>query len=318
MVSWGATAMAAKMERLAGRCTRRLLLATVLTAMTACSDLLGIPSDPTLVATGPWRCLNQTPAVAPTALSPQATVRVQACNFITNCTTNVTGLTAKLCDKRDVGCNSPRLTGIADSNGEFRFQVPTAGGGFDGYLLIDSQVASCTDPEAFGSVAGKVLCDLVAPTCDLGAPDARCYLKMYAPSMLFFNPPIAADVTEPIPLQLFPTSGLPAVIGAAGIHVDPAGGNLLIQALDCNGKPAAGVTYRISQYGSQVSPLYVSNGIVSESVTQTDASGVGGFVGIPPGFISVTGYNSDAVAIGEIGVQTAASVLTYSALLPAH
>ena len=295
-----------------------MTIAGLLLALPACSQVLDIPSDPMLVATGPWRCLSQTPVTAPPSSSAMANVRVQACNFITNCTTTVTGLTAQLCDKRDVGCTNPRLTGITDTNGEFRFQVPTAGGGFDGYLLIDSQVASCTDTEAFGTVAGKVLCDLVAPTCDLTAPDVRCYLKVYAPSMLFFNPPIAADVMSPIPLQLFPTSGLPAVIGAAGIQVDPAAGNLLIQALDCDGKPAAGVSYQISQYGAQVSSLYVNNGIVTESVTHTDATGVGGFVRVPPGFISVTGVNSDGVTIGAIGVQAAASVLTYSALLPAH
>jgi fatty-acyl-CoA synthase len=38
-------------------------------------------------------------------------------------------------------------------------------------------------------------------------------------------------------------------------------------------------------------------------VTHTDASGVGGFVGVPPGFVSVTGYNSDGVAIGEIALR---------------
>jgi hypothetical protein len=291
-------------------------LLTLLAPAASCSQVLDIPGDPQLVATGPWRCLNQSPAVTPAAPSAQASVRVQACNFITDCTTSATGLTARLCDKRDVGCTSPRLTGITETDGEFHFQVPTAGGGFDGYLLVDSQVASCTDATAFGSVAGKTLCDLVAPTCDLTAPDARCFLKVYAPAMLFFNPPVVADMATPLALQLFPTSGLPAVIGAAGIQVDPSAGNLFIQALDCDGKPAAGVTYQIAQYGSQVSPLYVNNGIVSESVTHTDSTGVGGFVRVPPGFVSVTGYNSDSVAIGEIGVQAAPSVLTYSALLP--
>jgi hypothetical protein len=283
----------------------------------ACSQVLDIPSDPKLAATGPWRCLSQPSAAASAgAASAQATVRVQACNFITDCTTTASGLTARLCDKRDVGCNNPRLSGITDTNGELTFQVPTAGGGFDGYLLVTSQVASCTDAQAFGAVAGKNLCDLVAPMCDITAPDARCYLPVYAPAMLFFNPAIVADVETPLPLQLFPTSGLPTVIGAAGIQVDPTAGNLFIQALDCDGKPASGVTYQIAQYESQVSPLYVDNGIVSESVTHTDSTGVGGFVRVPPGFVSVTGFNSDSVAIGAIGVQAAPSVLTYSALLP--
>lgn len=289
----------------------------LLLAPVACSEVLDIPNDPKLVQTGPWRCLGQSsPATAVSPPSAQASVRVQACNFISDCTTNATGLTARLCDKRDVGCNNPRLSGITDTNGELRFQVPTAGGGFDGYLLVTSQVASCTDTQAFGAVAGKTLCDLVSPTCDISAPDMRCYLPVYAPAMLFFNPPIVADVDTPLPLQLFPTSGLPTVIGAAGIQVDPTAGNLFIQALDCDGKPASGVTYQIAQYQSQVSSLYVDNGIVSESVTHTDATGVGGFVRVPPGFVSVTGYNSDSVAIGEIGVQAAPSVLTYSPLLP--
>ncbi len=295
-------------------CVGGLLL--VLTPV-ACSQVLDIPSDPKLLATGPWRCLGQSLAMAPAApVNAQANVRVQACNFISDCTTNATGLTARLCDKRDVGCNNPRSTGITDTNGELRFQVPTAGGGFDGYLLVTSQAASCTDTQAFGAAAGKTLCDLVAPMCDTTAPDARCYLPVYAPAMLFFNPPIVADVDTPLPLQLFPTSGLPAVIGAAGIQVDPMAGNLFIQALDCDGKPASGVTYQMAQYEDQVSPLYVDNGIVSESVTHTDSTGVGGFVRVPPGFVSVTGYNSDSAAIGEIGVQAAPSVLTYSALLP--
>ena len=81
------------------------LLAAALAAtpgLPACSQVLDIPDDPRVVATGPWRCLNQLP-VAPAASGPLASVRVQACNFITNCTTMASGLTAKLCDKRDVG-----------------------------------------------------------------------------------------------------------------------------------------------------------------------------------------------------------------------
>jgi hypothetical protein len=292
------------------------LFTLLLLTLVGCADVLDIPSDPKLVATGPWRCLKQAPPMLPAAPTAQAQVRVQACDFITECKTSVSGLTAKLCDKLDVGCNSPRQSAIVDINGEFRFQVPTVGGGFNGYLLVDSRVAYCTDGEAFGTVAGKVLCDLVAPQCDLTAPNELCSAKVFAPAMLFFNPPIVRDVELPLPLQMFPTSGLPAVLAAAGIAIDPTAGNLFIQALDCDGHPAAGVTYQIGQYGSQVSTLYVNNGIVSNSVTQTDATGIGGFVRVPPGFVSVTGYNTEGVAIGQIGVQAAPSTLTYSALFP--
>lgn len=291
----------------------------LLVILCGCADLLDIPSDPKVVASGPWRCLGQASSMIRAAPAAPAAVRVHACNFITNCTTTVTGLSAKLCDKRDVGCNTPRLGDITDAQGELRFQVPTAGGGFDGYLLVNSRVASCGDPQAFGAVAGTGFCNLVSPGCDLGArDDPRCFLPVFGSAMLFFNPPIVRDLDAPLPLQLFPTAALPAVIAAAGIEIDPTSGNLFIQALDCDGKPAAGVSYEIAQHGGRVSPLYVENGIVSSTATRTDSSGVGGFVRVPPGFVSVSGRNSDGVSIGEIGVQTAASILSYSALLPAR
>lgn len=283
-----------------------------------CAELLDVPDDPYVAPSGPWRCLNQAATATTSETATEAHVRVRTCDFITDCTTNVTGLTAKLCDKRDVGCNQPRLSGISDQDGEFRFQVPTAGGGFDGYLRVDSGLAFCTDPAAFGAVAGATLCSLTSPACDLAMPDQRCYITMFAPAMMFFNPPIVRDVERPLPLQMFPSAGLPAVISAAGIQIDPAGGSLFIQALDCDGRPAAGVRFQVAQNANVVRSLYVDNGLVSSSATQTDATGVGGFVSVPPGFVTVTGFSSDGVAIGELGLQSAPSTLTYGTLSPAH
>jgi hypothetical protein len=278
---------------------------------------LDIPREPILAPPGPWHCLSGAAPAAATVTKPTATVRVQPCNFIANCTTGVSGLTARLCDKRDVGCLAPRLVNLTEADGEFRFEVPTAGGGFAGYLAIDSPAAFCTDATTFGAVAGKALCDLVAPKCDVTAPDDRCATKVYASSMLFFNPPILNDVETPLSLQMFPVSGLPSVLAAAGLEIDPKGGNLLIQALDCDGHAAAGVTFGIAQFEDQVHPLYVENGIVSSIAGGTDSAGLGGFVGVPPGFVSVVGHNAQGAVIGAVGVQSAPSVLTYTTLVPA-
>lgn len=283
-----------------------------------CTEVLDIPADPQLVDMGPWRCLDEAAAAPVTTNAEQAQVVVQACDFITDCTTPVSGLSARLCDKRDVGCNSPRLRGITETAGVFRFPVPTAGGGFDGYLQVDSPLARCTETSAFGNVAGSVLCGLIAPLCDVAAPDDRCLVTRFAPAMLFFNPPVVHDVERPVSLQMFPSSGLPAIIAAAGIQLDPTAGSLFIQALDCDGKPAAGVRYELAPAAPGVNSLYVNNGVVSSSGTKTDESGIGGFVRVPPGFVSVIGYNSDSVPIGQIGVQSAASTLTYSALYPSR
>jgi hypothetical protein len=284
--------------------------------LAGCSEVLDIPSDPELVASGPWRCLNQPAAAQEASAAAQAQVVVQACDFITNCTTTVTGLTAQLCDKRDVGCISPRLSGLTDVNGAFHLQVPTAGTGFDGYLMVTAPIASCTDSTAFGSAAGAELCGAVLPNCNVSAPDQNCLLPTYAPALLFFNPPIVHDVAQPVPLQLFPTTGLPAIIQAAGIQLEPQAGNVLIQALDCDGKPASDVSYALQQNPGQASPLYINNGVVSRTFTRTDATGIGGFVGVTPGFVSVVGTNSDSAQVGQVGVQAVPSMLTYSVILP--
>lgn len=292
--------------------------ALVVVAMSAgCGQILDIPREPVLAPPGPWRCLSAATPMPVTPPKATAIVRVQPCNFIANCTTGVSGLTARLCDKRDVGCLNPRLVNLTEADGEFRFEVPTVGGGFAGYLAIDSPAALCTDTAAFGAVAGKVLCDLVAPKCVVATPDDRCATKMYATAMLFFNPPILNDIETPLPLQMFPVSGLPSVLAAAGLEIEPTGGNLLIQAVDCDGRPAAGVTFGIEQFGDQVHPLYVENGIVSSVAGGTDSAGLGGFVGVPPGFVSVTGHNAEGAVIGAVGVQSAPSVLTYTTLAPA-
>ncbi|HEY3594183.1 MAG TPA: hypothetical protein VGL13_09915, partial [Polyangiaceae bacterium] len=190
-----------------------------------------------------------------------AQVRVQACDFVTNCTTSVPNLTARLCDKRDVGCNNPRKIDITDdANGQFLLQVPTAGTGFDGFLFVSTPVAPCTDTDTFGVSGSKLLCGFL-PNCDQTAPDANCYVPVYSPAMLFFNPPIVRDVDQPIPLQLFPSAALPAVLAAAGsVHIDSTMGNVIIGAVDCDGKPAAGVSFRLLDHSDPVQTLYLKSG----------------------------------------------------------
>ncbi len=278
-----------------------------------CSGMLDLPEEAELVAQGPWRCLGDLEA-APAPAATVASVQVAACDFISNCTAPVTGLTARVCAKRDVGCTNPLRTDIADRAGLLQFDVSTAGGGFDGYLEVTAPTASCTDTQVFGE-AGASLCEL-APGCDPAAPDQRCLVPTHARSMLFFNPPIVASVTKPLQLPMMSSAGLPALVQAAGAELDPTTGNLFITAIDCDGAPAAGVTYAITQSQDKVTQLYVDSGVVSDTALQTDSSGVGGFVGVPAGFAEAVGYNADLERIGEVGVQSAPFTMTYVALVP--
>jgi hypothetical protein len=62
--------------------------------------------------------------------------------------------------------------------------------------------------------------------------------------------------------------------------------------------------------------LYMESGVLSAARNATDASGVGGFVGVPPGFVDIEAYNPAGARIGDVGVLAAPFTVTYSGLAP--
>lgn len=298
---------------------RRAYLAAVpllLGSVAGCAEILDIPDTDTLALapSGPWRCL-EAPSEPAVPRSPTATVRFQACDFISNCTVPVTGLRARLCDKLDVGCNSPRQVDIRDRGGLLELSVPTGARGFDGYLEVSTAVAPCYDKGAFGEAAPGLLCQL-APGCDLAAPTEACNVPIYSPVLWFFNPPVVADIVQPISLALYPSASLPLVVDAAGGSLAPGTGSVFMTVIDCDGKPASGVTLDIAEYQDEATSLYFDSGVISNTVSETDASGVGGFIRIPPGFVEITGLARDDVPVAKVGVQANPFFVTYTVLAP--
>jgi hypothetical protein len=297
----------------AGR-TAAALLSFV--ALTGCAEILDIPSTDRLglAPSGPWRCLNA-PAEPVVPAVSKAIVRFQVCDFISNCTTPVTELRANLCDKLDVGCINPRVADIRDRGGLLEIEVPTGPRGFDGYLQVTTQFAPCFDSGVFGNAAGALLCQL-APDCDPKAPTEACNIPTYSPALWFFNPPIVADLAQPISLQLYPTAALPLVLDAAGGELVPGTGSVFMTVLDCDGQPASGVALEIAEYEDEAYPLYFDSGVISNTASETDSSGIGGFIHIPPGFVEITGSNRDGLAMGKVGVQASAGFVTLTVMPP--
>jgi hypothetical protein len=280
----------------------------------SCAQVLEIPDEPEL-SRGAWSCLDETSALAllPAPLASRAVVRVQACDFVRGCATKVTGLTARVCQKKSLDCGAPVVLDLVDTDGLFTFDVPTSAGGFDGYLDVSSSTELCTNP-SFGD-DGPTLCAL-APGCDLASPDDRCRTPLYARALLFFNPPITTDSAEPLTLPLIASSSLPSWARAAGAELDPGKGNMLVSATDCDGAPAAGVTYRVPSDPDPAVALYVREGGPSDAL-ETDGSGVGALLGVPEGYAAVAAYNAAGVQLGALAVQAAPLTVTYAALGPA-
>lgn len=288
------------------------LLAT-LALLAGCADVLDIPDDPRIVEErGPWSC--STSALVPTPLGPTARVRLKACGAFGDCSATVTGLSAKVCRKLDVGCTQPIVEGVVDVDGVLEFDVPTTDRGFDGYVALSSGGEPCDSPTVSGGF-GSAVCGLL-PGCNGVSGDPSCQLPTYAPVLLFFNPPVIADTPVPIELPLVPTLSLPALVGATGSDFNPVSGNLLITTLDCTSAPAAGVQYALNREPAGERVLYVDNGVLSNDSTVTDPTGMGAFIGLTPGFVNVTAYDAAGERIGSIGVRVAPFTITQSLLLP--
>lgn len=294
---------------------RRSLAGAIGVGLTGCGEILDIPSDPRLINTDPWACAMAAPS-APVIPKATATVRFQACDFISGCTRTVTGLTAQVCEKLDVGCVNPRATGIRDQGGLLEFELPTPGTAFDGFVQVTTDVAPCFDTEVFGAAARSgLLCQFV-PTCDQSAPTPACNVPIYYPILWFFNPPVTADIEAPIPLALYPSAALPSVIEAAGGTVDLMNASVFLTTTDCQGQPAGGVSLQISEHQDIAQPLYFRGGVLSNTATETDPAGLGGFIRVPPGFVEVSGTTEDGLPAGEVGVQTYLPFVTYTVLSP--
>lgn len=302
----------------------RTLSVVALLSLAGCKQVLDIPDDPKLVGVvdeGPWSCLEN-PSEAEAAESDAALVRVQACNFVSpKCAEPVTGFTVSLCSKLDLSCNDPIQASLREINGALEFAVPTGGVlgvGFDGYLRITPPKASCTDTEVFGDV-GPLLCSLLGPSCDTTDPeDPDCLFATFVPALFFFNPPIKVDVATPIPLPLVPTAAAQTLAAAAGGNFNPATGIVWATALDCTGSPASDVSYELDKHQDLVTQLYMENGVVSSTADHTDPSGVGGFIGVPTGFVVVEGFLSgedgSTSRIGKVGVNVEPFTISYTNL----
>jgi hypothetical protein len=147
-------------------------------------------------------------------------------------------------------------------------------------------------------------------------PTPACNVPVYSPAMWFFNPPVVADGEEPISLELYPTAALPLILDAAGGELVPGTGSVFMTVLDCDGQPAPGIHLEIEEYEDVAAPLYFDSGVISNTASQTDSDGIGGFIRIPPGFVEITGVDADGVPVSKVGLQATAGFVTLTTLPP--
>jgi hypothetical protein len=72
----------------------------------------------------------------------------------------------------------------------------------------------------------------------------------------------------------------------------------------------------MGETSGQITQAYMESGVLSAGRNATDASGVGAFAGVTPGFTDVVAYNAAGVHVGGVGVLMAPFSITYTTLVP--
>jgi hypothetical protein len=112
---------------------------------------------------------------------------------------------------------------------------------------------------------------------------------------LFHLPDTGLRTKADYPLAMIASRSFGVLLSAFELPSDdPTLASIGFRAFDCRGVPAAGVTFH-STAGGQ--PWYFEAGLPSTTRTQTDVSGLGGFIGSTPGVSSLEAVLPDGRVI---------------------
>ncbi|HKO51348.1 MAG TPA: hypothetical protein VJV79_26750 [Polyangiaceae bacterium] len=188
------------------------------------------------------------------------------------------GVVAQLCRQLDVACETPVGATV----------VSDAGGGitmqiepgFDGYVqLTDSKIA---------------------------------------PSLYFLTPPKSGDLDLPMVPLASPLAARGIVVTAGAKSWLPDRGIVLLNAFDCLGQTAGGITFSL---GGAPDPstviFYLVDNFPTTTGTATDATGYGGLVNVPVGVATIAGtLGPGGRKVSNTSLLIRAGYVSYSSVTP--
>jgi hypothetical protein len=97
-----------------------------------------------------------------------------------------------------------------------------------------------------------------------------------------------------------------------------ARGVAILSASDCVGAPAAGAVFSVDVDATTIAPFFLINGVPNTNLSETDAGGRGGFLGLPqPSFLLFRATRvSTGERIAEVSAFTRLNSYTFVALSP--
>jgi hypothetical protein len=135
------------------------------------------------------------------------------------------------------------------------------------------------------------------------------------PTLIF--PPNTRRQRAPSTLPMVPASFFGVMYKGIGVSVAEDRSVVLTTALDCLGRPAAGVAVASPQADDRTVGYVLAGGVPSRTAPATDETGVGGFVNIPAGSAVITStLTATNRVVGTAGVQTRSGHLSMVLVMP--
>lgn len=189
------------------------------------------------------------------------------------------GVQATLCAKLDVDCTSPLASPITSDSNGL--VSFNVPGGFNGYLELTSSTI--------------------------------------VPTLYFFNPPIVSNTTSPQDVSLLQPADVMGLGEGAGVTLLSDRGIIILTALDCQGNPAPGVDFSVSN-GDPMTAVFYAVGMLPQNDAGAPCTGISGYAGlanVPPGLAAVTGtLLATGEKLGTVSLFVRAGSVTYSQWVP--
>jgi hypothetical protein len=146
-----------------------------------------------------------------------------------------------------------------------------------------------------------------------GYAELRAKDKM--PGLYFFFPPVQENRDVPF-VPLLPPAVLAQFAQLNGKQLIAGRGHVLLGAYDCLRRPAEGIHLSSVDGDADTAAFYVLEKFPKVVATETDRSGRGGFINVPPGPVAVAGDLADGRHVASVSVLIRPGTITYTSLTP--
>lgn len=133
------------------------------------------------------------------------------------------------------------------------------------------------------------------------------------PTLIF--PPNTSRQRAPSTIPLVPASFYPTMV--SGTTVAQNRSMVITTALDCVGRPAAGLSLSSPDADAQTVSYVLAGGVPSRTSTTTDESGGGGFMNVPAGpFLIRSTLAASGRSVGVAGIQARPGHISMVLIMP--